>query len=487
MRHCYKAFLLFTIFAGIGALTMSGDNTRALAASTAPPEVMLVDLNGPVGPASVDLIIRSIEQANQLDREAVVLRINTPGGLDKAMRDLVQAILASNVPIITYVAPNGARAASAGTYIAYASHIAAMAPATNIGSSTPVSLAPQGLPSTPGLQPPKQDDDATDSPLAKPSATAPPVDAMSKKVINDAVAYLQGLAELRGRNIQWAESTVRDGANLRASEAQALGVIDLIATDINALLQQIDGRSVTIKSNQKVLRTANAVITVVESDWRHDLLETITDPSIAYGLLIVGLYALMLEFYNPGLIIPAMTGIILILLGAYGLQLLPVNYAGVALVVLGIILLVAEVITPTFGVLGIGGLASFVLGSMIMFDSDVPGVSLPIGIIAGFTLTTGMIVVSVVGLALRARNAKVVSGTEAMIGAQGHALSTFKSITHLPADDSSAPQIQDLHYFGDVRAFGEIWQARSQSPISSGDTIRVEAIDGLTLDVIKEN
>lgn len=472
MRQLYKVLCLATLFAWAGSWAMNGNEANQGDAGTT-IDILVVDLKGPVGPASVDLIIRTIDEANEQGLEAVVLRINTPGGLDKAMRDLVQVMLASEVPIITYVAPNGARAASAGTYIAYASHVAAMAPATNIGSSTPVSIAPQGLPSGPGRQPPgTTPDDADEEDNSAPQA-APPADAMGRKVVNDAVAYLQSLAELRGRNIEWAERTVREGANLRASEALELNVIDLIADNLGELLQSIHGRTVQVPSGERTLNTASAVVTVVKSDWRHDLLEIITDPSIAYGLLIIGVYALILEFYNPGLIVPAVTGIILILLGAYGLQLLPVNYAGVALVLLGVVLMIIEVVTPTFGILGIGGLVAFVLGSMIMFDSEVPGLELPIGIIAAFAVSTGLTVFFVVGMAVRARTRKVVSGVEAMIGDTGEALEAFT-------------EAHDHAYHGDVRAFGEIWQACSQHPIAAGDTVTVEAVDGLVLKVRKE-
>jgi len=452
MRHRLKAICVVCLLLW----------SAPLLTAPADADVYLVDLNGPVGPASVDLVIRTIEDANETGRAAVILRMDTPGGLDKAMRDLVQAILASDIPIITYVAPNGARAASAGTYIAYASHVAAMAPATNIGSSTPVSIAPQALPTA-------APDQAADEPEKKPSQ---PLDAMGKKVINDAVAYLQSLAELRGRNIEWAEKTVREGANLRATEALEQNVIDLIAPDLQALLEAVHGRKVKTAAGLRELNTRSAAIKVIESDWRHDLLATLTDPSIAYGLLIIGIYALMLEFYNPGLIIPAVTGVILILLGAYGLQLLPVNYAGVGLVILGVVLMIAEVMTPTLGVLGVGGLVAFVLGSMIMFDSEVPGFGLPISIIAAFAAATAATVFFVVGMAVRARQQKIVSGTEAMIGAHGVVLNSFSS--------------EGTRYHGDVRAFGEIWQARSDNPLPVGADVRVNAVDGLILEVSEE-
>lgn len=442
------------------------------ASSASAEEVWLVDLKGAVGPASVDLVIRSIEDADEAGAHALIVRMDTPGGLDKAMRDLVQAILASPIPVISYVAPNGARAASAGTYISYASHIAVMAPATNIGSSTPVSIAPQALPSEAPAQPPAaaQDDEEV---ATTPAPAVMPADAMGRKVVNDAVAYLQGLAELRDRNIEWAEKTVREGANLRASVALEMNVIDFIAEDLEALLNLIDGQVVTTAAGEATLDTGGATIHTVESDWRHDLLATITDPSIAYGLLIVGLYALMLEFYNPGLFIPAVTGLICILLGAYGLQLLPVNYVGVALLGVGVALMIAEVVSPTIGVLGIGGVIAFVLGSMMMFDSEVPGYQLPITIIVSFAVTTGMAIFFIVGMAVRARAQKVVSGMEAMIGRHATVTQTF--IPH------------ENEFQGQVWAFGESWRARSRSTCSEGDDVRVDGIDGLVLEVSKES
>ena len=283
-------------------------------------EVWMVSFDGALGPATGDLIVRSIANAQAAGARAIIIQMDTPGGLDKAMRDVVKAILSADIVVITYVHPDGARAASAGTYIAYASHIAAMSPATNIGSSTPVSIAP-----TPSLPSPGEGDEKE----AKP----PPQDAMMKKVINDAVAYLQGLAELRGRNIDWAEETVREGANLRASVALEKNIIDLIAKDVPTLLAEIDGREIELPTRTVTLDVANARVVMVETDWRHELLEVITDPSIAYGLLIFGVYGLILEFYNPGMIFPAVVGVICLLLGAYGLQMLPVNYAGLALIV----------------------------------------------------------------------------------------------------------------------------------------------------------
>ncbi len=441
-------FVLIVVAASAGVLAFAAEEA-------AEGDVWLVDLDGPVGPASVDLVIRSIENATAADAQAVVIRMDTPGGLDKSMRDLVKAILASDIPVITYVSPDGARAASAGTYIAYASHIAAMAPATNIGSSTPVSIAP----TVPQPTSPTSDDEP---------AAPPPADAMTKKVVNDAVAYLQSLAELRGRNIEWAEETVREGANLRATEALEQNVIDVVAPDLATLLNELDGWEVKVGNGTQILQTAGALVVQVETDWRHELLSIITDPSIAYGLLIIGVYGIILEFYSPGMVFPAVTGVICLLLGAYGLQMLPINYAGLALIVVGIGLMVAEVLTPTYGVLGVGGVAAFVFGSVMLMDSDIPGYQLPIPIIAGFAIATGGIAFFVVGSAIQARRQKVVTGVESMIGAEALVLDDFDGR-------------------GSVRAFGEVWGASSAVPLQKDTKVRVTHVDGLTLTVEPED
>jgi len=412
--------------------------------------VWVVEFDGPLGPAMADLIIRSISDAAEAGAQALIIRMDTPGGLDKSMRDLVQAILAASIPVITYVAPGGARAASAGTYITYASHVAAMAPATNIGSSTPVSIAP-----TPAL--PAAGDDSEEKAPSSP-------DAMTRKIVNDAVAYLQGLAELRGRNIEWAEQTVRDGANLRSSEALEQNVIDLISDDLPGLLEAIDGWEVALGSGVVTLETAGAGIHRVETDWKHDLLELITDPTIAYGLLIFGVYGLILEFYNPGMIFPAVVGVVCLLLGAYGLQMLPVNYAGLALILVGIGMMVGELFTPTMGALGIAGVVAFVMGSLMLLDTQSPEFSLPIAVIAAFTVSTAGVMLFAVGAAVRARGTSVRTGREGMRGAPVDVLETFP-------DD------------GYVRAFGEIWQARAIAPVTIGERAEVVDVDvdGLTL------
>lgn len=417
-------------------------------AGTAERDVWLVDLDGAVGPATADLVIRSIDDAADAGAAAIIIRIDTPGGLDRAMRDIVKAILAARIPVITYVAPDGGRAASAGTYIVMASHVAVMSPATNIGSSTPVSI---------GASPPapdRQDDEQADTPI--------PTDAMTRKIINDAVAYLQSLAELRGRNIEWAEKTVREGANLRASEALELGVIDLVAADLAALLVAVDGMQVEIDGATIVLATSGAAIEQVETDWRHELLSIITDPSIAYILLLAGVYGLILEFYNPGMIFPAVLGGICLLLGAYGLQMLPINYVGFALILLGIGLMIAEVFSPSFGVFGIGGVVAFVMGSIMLIDTDLPGFQLPLPLIAGFAISTALVAFLAVGAAVRARQRRVVSGVEGMLGGEGVVRKDFQGR-------------------GRVWAFGEDWEAHCEQSLQKGDKVRVKAVEGLRL------
>ena len=444
------------------------------AANRAGGAVWIVDLDGPVGPASTDLVIRAIEDAAEAGAEALVIRMDTPGGLDKSMRNLVKAILAAKLPVVTYVSPDGARAASAGTYIAYASHVAAMAPATNIGSSTPVNLAPGApQPVAPKPKPPapkspaaegEEEGEEAQEETEQPAAAG---DAMTKKMVNDAVAYLQSLAELRGRNIEWAEQTVREGANLRASAALEANVIDLLASNLADLLAQLDGRQVTVQEQAHRLETANAELIFVEQDWRHELLSVITDPTIAYGLLIIGVYGLILEFYNPGMFFPAATGIICLLLGAYGLQMLPINYAGLALILAGLGMLIAEAVTPTYGVLGVGGVAAFVIGSVMLMDTELPGYQLPLPIIGGFAAAAAAIALIVIGGAVRARRQSVVTGHEGMIGAQ-------------------ALVLRDFAGQGQVRVFGEVWRAQSSQPLAKDAWVRVTAVNGLVLTVEQE-
>ncbi len=458
---------LITLF-GLAALMLHG----AVTAET-PASVWYMELDGAIGPASADFMISNIEEAAEAGAELLVVRLNTPGGLDSSTRDIVSALLAADVPVAIYVAPRGARAASAGTYMLYASHIAAMAPATNVGSATPVQMGGGGSPfPTAEDQQPREpanddaqapDDETTDDEL--PADRPPqPQTAMERKVLNDAIAYLTGIAELRGRNVDFAERAVREAANLSANAALEQNVIEYVATDLEDLLQQLDGQTIQMNGYEVVLDLADYEINTIETGWRYAFLSWITDPNIAYILLMVGIYGLILEFYNPGIGVAGVTGVICLVLGAYALQMLPINYAGLALIVVGIGLMLLEAFSPSFGVFGIGGAIAFIIGSIILMDTDLPAYQLSIPVIAGFAAVTVGIAVFSVGAALRARQGRIVSGSEAMIGARGEALTDF------PGN-------------GKVRTFGETWQARCDQPVKRGEPVRIKAMDGLVLQV----
>ena len=430
--------------------------------------VWLLELDGPIGPATADYFVSSLRSAQRADATLFVMQLDTPGGLDHSMRDMIKAILASKIPVATYVAPNGARAASAGTYLMYASHIAAMAPATNIGSSTPVSIGGDGtpFPSPGGSSGPDQGkapgntapDEVPNEPEKAHGST------MQRKVVNDAVAYIRGLAELRGRNKDWAEQTVREASNLPASEALTAHVIDLIATDLDDLLRQIDGREIAVEGGTVKLDLKGAEVTRVKPGWRYQLLSVITDPNVAYILLMIGIYGLILEFYHPGTAVPGVIGVICLLLAGYALQMLPVNYAGLALIVVGIGLMVAETFQPGFGVLGVGGAISFVFGSVILMDTDLPGYQISMPIIAAFAAASLGVIVFVIGAAMRTRRRKIVTGRESMVGA-------------------TAVVMDDFDGRGLVRLHGEIWQAASRTPLAKDSRVRIVRMDDLVLTV----
>jgi membrane-bound serine protease (ClpP class) len=422
------------------------------AAGVSAREVWVVELDGAITPATANYFMRALDDAHDANATALVVRLDTPGGLDEAMRDMIKAILASRVPVVVYVAPNGSRAASAGTYLLYASHVAAMAPATNVGSSTPVSIGGGQFPS-----PAEQPDGGADAEPAGPSA-------MERKVVNDAVAYIRGLATLRGRNVEWAEATVREAANLPAAEALEQNVIDLVAEDLDELLAALDGRTIALDGGSVTLDLADREIVTVVPDWRDRLLAIITNPNVAYLLLMIGIYGLILEFYSPGLGVPGIVGVICLLLGAYALQMLPISYAGLALILLGLALMVAEIVTPTVGVLGAGGVVAFVAGSIMLFDSELPGYRVSLPIIAAVAAASAGTFMLGLGAAARARRLRVSTGREAMLGAPAVAL-------------------EDFAESGRVRAFSESWQARSAEPVHKGDKLRVTAIDGLVLTV----
>lgn len=438
--------------------------TGMLSPSPAAPasgSIWLLDLRGVLGPASADYLIRGIDDAGEAGARAVIIRIDTPGGLDLSMRELIRTILASQVPVIGYVTPSGARAASAGTYILYACHVAAMSPATNLGAATPVQIASPSLPSPE----PKSSDDQKDGESA-PSPSPQPGTAMERKLVNDAVAYIRGLAELRGRNGDWAEKAVREGASLASTQALEQQVIDLIAQDLDDLLARLEGREVTINGQPRTLELAGAPLSEHKPDWRSEFLAVITNPNVAYVLMLLGIYGLIFEFSNPGMGLPGIVGAVCILLALYAFQVLPVSYAGLGLVILGMALMVAEAFAPSFGVLGLGGLIAFVVGSIILMDTELPAYQIALPVILALAASTAGLLILVIGMVWRSRHQTVVSGTGALIGHKG--------------------VVEQLHNGQAlVRVRGELWQADCPEPLQTGDDVRVIGTSGLHLQVDK--
>ena len=346
-----------------------------------PPAVFLLSLDGAVSPATADYAVRGIRKAAEAGAGLVVLRMDTPGGLDTSMRQVIKEILAAPLPVAVFVGPSGARAASAGTYILYASHIAAMAPGTNLGAATPVQIGIGGEDDKKPEDKAKKESEKGDNKREKDedASGSSTRSTLTRKQIHDAAAYIRSLAQLRGRNADWGERAVREAVSLSAQEAKRIDVIDIVADNVDDLLKQLDGRKITVQGVERTLHTKGAVITAIEPDWRTELLAIITNPSIALILMMIGIYGLIFEFTNPGFVLPGVVGAICLLLALFAFQLLPINYAGLGLILLGIAFIVAEAFLPSFGALGIGGTAALVIGAVMLIEPEAQGygVSLP--------------------------------------------------------------------------------------------------------------
>ncbi|WP_018946316.1 nodulation protein NfeD [Thioalkalivibrio sp. AKL17] len=477
-------WLTLLVVGTAGALLASADNGGDR-------EAVLLTVDGAIGPATVDYITRGIDAAEERGAEMVVLQLDTPGGLDSSMRSIIKHMLQSGVPVVTYVHPAGARAASAGTYMLYGSHVAAMTPATNLGSATPVQMGGGGLPGLDeedleemredaaeedngdgngngngeaeegrndnGVEPSAGEERLEDDPEPRRGE-----DAMERKVLEDAVSYIRGLAERYDRNADWAEETVREGSNLTATDALNQNVIDFVADNLDDLLQQIDGHTVKLATGERELVTEGIRIVRMDPDWRTELLSLITNPNIAYILMLIGIYGIIFELANPGAVYPGVIGSISLILAFFALQVMPINYAGLALMLLGMIFMIAEAFVPSFGALGIGGLVAFMTGSVILWDDPNLNVALPL--VVGTAIAIGLVSVWVLGRLFKLRGQKPATGHEEMIGMIGHARADFE-------------------VRGPVWVHSELWTAETTAPVREGQKVRVTAIEGLRLTV----
>lgn len=442
--------------AGLVTLLLAGWLALAFAvpseARTSGP-VLLVDVKGAIGVGTAYQVGNALKAARQQDAALVIIRLDTPGGLVSATRDIIQDMLASPVPIAVWVAPSGARAASAGTYIAYAAHFSAMAPGTHLGAATPIQLGVPGLPSpTPAPAP------------GGPDKTHSQGSAMERKIVNDAISYLKALAQLRSRNAEWAEKAVREAATLTADEAAKDRVVDMVAANLRDLLAKIDGRSITTPSGEQRLEVRNAIVTPLEADWKTRLVSILTNPNIAFILLMIGVYGILFEFWSPGLTGPGVVGGISLIVALMALSALPISFAGLALLALGIALMVAEAFAPGFGILGLGGVIAFALGAVFLFDPSGSDIDFGVAwsVILSAILTSALLLVGVLGFLVRVRRRKVVTGSEELMGMEGRVLSW----------DGNE---------GRIHIRGETWSGRAEQPLAPGTKVSVHDRQGLTL------
>ncbi len=424
--------------------------------------VQIIRIDGAIGPVTAEFVENGFETARSLGAPLIVLGMDTPGGLTESTRSIIKSILQSPVPVATFVYPSGARAASAGTYILYASHIAAMAPGTNLGAATPIQIGGGGMPLPGGKKEPGSDEENGASDEAAPGS------ALQNKIVNDAVASIRSLAEMRGRNADWAEKSVREGASLSVNRALEENVIDVVASDMQELLRKIDGRRVAAGGREIALNTSGLETRTIEPDWRVKLLSILTNPNIAFILMLIGVYGLIFEFANPGGIGPGVVGVVCLLLGLYALNVLPLNYAGLGLLLFSIALMVAEAFAPSFGILGIGGLVAFVIASTMLFDRDIPGFGISWPVIFIAATVTGMFMIFILGYALKARRLPVTTGMEGWIGKEGVVLDWAR-------------------WNGHVRVGGERWKATGDENFAPGERVVIrDHREGLVLVVEKK-
>ena len=404
-------------------------------------EVYVLTFDGVVNPVAADMIHEAIQEADQANSQCLIVEMDTPGGLMKSMQVIVKDILSSPIPIVVYIAPPGSRAGSAGVFITYAANVAAMAPGTNIGAAHPVNFG-SGVDTS---------------------------ETMMEKITNDAVAFITSIAEKRHRNVQWAEKAVRESASIPANEALKLNVINVVSPNLDSLLVWLNGKEYEVLNGKKILHTENARVVQVEISWRYKLLDVISDPNIAYILLLIGMWGIFFELLNPGSILPGVVGGISLILAFYALHTLPVNYAGVLLILLALILFIAEVKIPSYGLLTVGGILSLVLGSIMLFKGSMPFFQVSWKVIAFATIVTALFFIFVVGLGIRAQLRKPVTGNEGLIGEIGKAVEDF------------------IKGSGRVSVHGEIWEATSADKIKEGDVVTVLSVKNLKITVKKNN